>query len=228
VELAENIYGRELTAEEIAAGVHRDMVGGLWDEMGRLQLDFLVREGLEPRHTLLDVGCGCLRAGVQLVRYLEPGHYYGMDVNASLVRAGLEHELPAAGLAGRVAADHLLVNGAFEGWRFGAVFDYAIAQSVFTHLPLSAVGDALRELGRCIRPGGRLYATVFEAKGNPVPESVFHERGGVTSRCDRDPFHFRFRDLAALCAGLPWNPVHLGGWGHPRDQRMIRFERTRE
>ena len=226
--MGDNIYERELTSEEIAAGVHRELVGGMWEEVGRLQLEFLQRQGLTPESTLLDVGCGCLRAGVQFVRFLERGRYYGIDVNASLLRAGLEIELPRAGLAGRLSPDHLLVNGAFEGSRFGVAFDYALAQSVFTHLSALAIGGALREMARCVRPGGRLYATFFEAKGKPVPESLAHERGGVTSFHDRDPFHYRFRDLAALCAGLPWNPVYLGDWGHPRDQRMIRFERTRE
>ncbi len=222
----ENIYGRELTSEEIAAGVHRDLVGGMWDEVGRLQLEFLQREGLTPQSTVLDVGCGCLRAGVQFVRFLEPGRDYGLDVNASLVRAGLEVELPKAGLSGRLSPDHLLVNGSFEGRRFGVAFDYALAQSVFTHLSALAIGGALRELALCVRPGGRLYATFFEARA-PVPESLAQE-GGVVSFRDHDPFHYRFRDLAALCAGLPWNPVYLGDWGHPRGQRMIRFERTRE
>ena len=71
--MAENVYGRQLTPEEIAAGLHREMVGGMWEEMGRLQLEFLQREGLTPEATLLDVGCGCLRAGVHFVRFLEPG-----------------------------------------------------------------------------------------------------------------------------------------------------------
>lgn len=226
--MAQNIHERELTPEEIDAGVHRELVGGMWEEVGRLQLEFLEREGLTPQANLLDIGCGCLRAGVHFVRFLEPGRYYGMDVNASLIRAGLERELPEAGLAGRLDPDHLLVNGAFEGWRFGVAFDYAIAQSVFTYLPTPAIGGALRELARCVRPGGRLYATFFESKGKEVPESLTHEPSGVVSCRDRDPYHFRFRDLAALCSGLSWNPVYLGDWGHPRGQRMIRFERTRE
>ena len=226
--MADNVYGRELTAEEIAAGVHREMVGGMWEELGRLQIEFLQRQGLTPQSTLLDVGCGCLRGGVHFVRFLEPGRYYGIDVNASLVRAGLEQELPRAGLAGRLAADHLLVNAAFEPSLFGVTFDYALAESVFTRWRAPQIGAALRELARCVRPGGRFYATFFEARGRPVPERLAHERGGVTSYRERDPFHYRFRDLARLCAGLPWNPVYLGDWGHPRDQRMVRFERTRE
>ena len=223
--MAENVYGRELTPEEVAAGLHRELVGGMWEEVGRLQLDYLRGEGLTPEATLLDVGCGCLRGGIHFARFLEPGRYYGMDVNASLIKAGLERELPLAGLDSRVPPDHLLVNGAFEGWRFGVAFDYALAQSVFTHIPMAAVAGALRELSRCVRPGGRLYATFFECEEEEVPERLVHDPGGITSYRDRDPFHYRYRDLAALCAGPPWRPLLVGAWGHPRDQRMIRFER---
>ena len=61
---------------------HREQVGGLWDEVGALQIDFLRAQGLRPPDTLLDVGCGCLRGGVHLVGYLEPGRYYGIDRDA--------------------------------------------------------------------------------------------------------------------------------------------------
>ena len=43
------------------------------------------------------------RGGVHFVRFLEPGRYYGIDKDAELIRAGLEIELPRAGLAGRLA-----------------------------------------------------------------------------------------------------------------------------
>ena len=46
---------------------HREQVGGLWDEIGALQIDFLRAQGLRPGDTLLDVGCGCLRGGVHFV-----------------------------------------------------------------------------------------------------------------------------------------------------------------
>ena len=49
-----NPYGVELTDEEIRAGRHREFVGGLWSELGKLQLDFLRAQGLRPDHRLLD------------------------------------------------------------------------------------------------------------------------------------------------------------------------------
>jgi SAM-dependent methyltransferase len=72
-----------------------------WDYLGRLQLDYLVERGLEPAHHLLDVGCGPLRAGVHFIRYLEPGHYAGVDRRPELLEAGRTVELPRHGLEGK-------------------------------------------------------------------------------------------------------------------------------
>ena len=83
-----NTYGRQLTEEEIRSGWHRQFVGGAWEEIGRLQFEYLRRQGLRPQHLLLDVGCGALRGGIHFVRYLEESHYCGIDINASLVEAG--------------------------------------------------------------------------------------------------------------------------------------------
>jgi hypothetical protein len=45
-----NAYGRQLTPEEIESNVHRAFVGGMWEEIGRLQFDFLRGQGLKPDH----------------------------------------------------------------------------------------------------------------------------------------------------------------------------------
>ena len=74
-----NGYGRQLTDAEIESRAHRELVGGLWEELGVLQFEFLVKRGLKPHHRLLDVGCGALRGGVHFVRYLDPGCYHGID-----------------------------------------------------------------------------------------------------------------------------------------------------
>jgi hypothetical protein len=58
---------------------HREVVGGMWDLIGHLQFEFLIGQGLQPHHYLLDGGGGSLRGGVHLIRYLEPGHYFGVD-----------------------------------------------------------------------------------------------------------------------------------------------------
>jgi hypothetical protein len=93
-------YDLQLTPEEILAGEHRPLVGGLWSEIGQLQFEFLRRNGLLPVHKLLDAGCGALRCGIPIIKYLNPGNYYGLDINESLIAAG-KHELEQEGLTGK-------------------------------------------------------------------------------------------------------------------------------
>lgn len=219
-------YGRLLSAEEIEAGLHREQVGGMWEELGRLQLAFLTAAGLTPATDLLDVGCGCLRGGIPLIEALEPGRYYGLDVNPTLLAAG-RHELAAAGLAGRLPAANLLATGEFEAWRFGVPFTLAIAQSVFTHLPANLIRRCLLELARAMPAGGRFFATYFECPDDqPAALSLTHQPGGIVSYLDRDPYHYRPGDFLWLADGLPWQVSRLGDWGHPRGQKMLRFLRT--
>ncbi len=72
-----NGYFKELTKQDIDNNVHRNFVGGLWDALGQLQLEFLINSGLQPNHKLLDIGCGCLRGGVHyVIKYLK---YSGTD-----------------------------------------------------------------------------------------------------------------------------------------------------
>ena len=65
-----------------------------WEKFGRLQLKYLVNEGLKRYHFVLDVGCGPLRAGGHFIRYLNRRHYFGIDNNKRLLEAGRDIEVP--------------------------------------------------------------------------------------------------------------------------------------
>jgi SAM-dependent methyltransferase len=80
---------------------HRHIVGGLWEELGALQFEYLVSSGLRPEHYFLDIGCGSFRGGRHFIPYLEPGRYFGVDRNAEPLRVGQEQELDAATVEGR-------------------------------------------------------------------------------------------------------------------------------
>ena len=82
-----NAYGRQLTDEQILKDQHREFVGSFWDEIGILQFEFLVKNGLKPHHQVLDLGCGALRGGVHIIKYLNKHCYTGLDANSSLLRA---------------------------------------------------------------------------------------------------------------------------------------------
>ena len=213
-----NDYWRQLDDGEIAAGQHREMVGGLWDELGRLQLERLLADGLQPSHQLLDVGCGALRGGLHFVRFLDPGHYCGLDVNPSLLAAG-RHELDLAGLADR---DPVLIEDAqFEVARFDRQFEWAMAQSVFTHLPINLVILCLAKVAEVLTPKGRFYATFFRAPRPACLETLVHQPGGAQTQYHRDIFHYAAEEMEWMgrVAGLETEVV--GDWGHPRAQQLV-------
>ncbi|HEX8122385.1 MAG TPA: class I SAM-dependent methyltransferase [Solirubrobacteraceae bacterium] len=204
---------------------HRERVGGLWDELGELQQRFLVEQGLLPEHRFLDVGCGALRAGVHLIRYLEPGRYHGVEVDPDLLDAG-GVELERHGLAGR--SPRLLRDGRFGFGAFGERFDYGIAHSVFTHLPVNDILVCLLNVEKVLaRPGGRFYATFFETPhGTRSLEAVDQPRSdGPPQRTtlDADPFHYGLDLFEWLCHGTGLRVEYLGDWGHPRSQKMLVF-----
>ena len=218
-------YAKPFTEEQVRAGRHRERAGGLWEELGRLQLDFMVSQGLEPSSRLLDVGCGPLRAGIRFVDYLEPGNYYGVDVNASLLDAGYEVELPDH-LREKIPRDHLRATDRFD-CDFGVEFDFAIAQSLFTHISLSHVRLCLYRVAARMRPGGRLFATFFEAPTQFPLDGVLD--GDHPRRKDkfteRNPFWYWPGDLEWAASFAPLEFRYIGDWNHPRSQKMAEFRR---
>ena len=138
--------------------------------MGGLQRDFLVDQGLMPEHRLLDVGCGALRAGIHLVEYLDPGHYYGIDINETVLDAGYDRELPAA-LRARLPRDHLRETERFD-------CDFGVLRlrhrAIRLHPHIAQPHPALPLPGRpADRTGGRFFATFFEARPrHPLDQSL--------------------------------------------------------
>lgn len=203
---------------------HRHEVGGLWETVGPLQAEFLVAQGLRPEHRLLDVGCGALRAGVHLIRHLDAGRYHGIDASAELLAAA-RVEIDRHGLAGK--APRLHRDEHFDVGAFGAQFDFAIAHSLFTHLPVNSILVCLRRVEEVLRPGGRLYATFFEnPKGTRQIEVLSHEGTDplpLQTYPDADPYHYGVDLFEWLCDGTGLRVEYIGDWGHPRSQRMLRF-----
>lgn len=156
-------------ANVVTEGRHRDLVGGNWDALGTLQFEFLLAQGLLPNSYLLDIGAGCLRGGVRYAEYLAPGHYFGVDAHQSLLDAGYDIELAAAGLRHKVPRSNLLASESFEFELFNRRFDFAIAQSLFTHLPLNNIRLCLAKLAAVMAPGGKFFATFFERPAD-IPE----------------------------------------------------------
>ena len=193
---------------------HKKAVGGMWDEMGWFQLGYMVGAGLRPHHRLLDVGCGSMRGGRLFTRYLDRGCYWGFDKERELVEAGWR-VLAKAKLTGR--QPHLHVVRDFDLSRFpdDLRFDFALAQSVFTHLLPDQILACLRAVVPRLKLVGEFHATFFEGE-DEGEEHPFREG-------ERDIARYPFVMFQNLASAAGATARLVGRIGHPRGQKMIVF-----
>jgi SAM-dependent methyltransferase len=205
---------------------HRRSIGNirLWETLGKLQLDYLVGRGLEPKHYLLDVGCGPLRAGIHVIRYLESGHYYGVDLNGPVLEEARRLELPRQGLVDKRPVLAEMDDFAFG--RLGRQFDYALAQSVFTHLPLNAIIRCLVEMDKALVAGGEFYATFFLNDRGRFNLDDVHQTAEVVTHFDRDFYHYDVGTFEWICEGTGLKVEYLGDWDNPVNQKMLVFRKA--
>lgn len=199
------------TAVGIGHAGHRGYVGGKWDEIGKLQFDFMVGRGLEPEHAFVDVACGSLRGGVHFIKYLDPGNYLGIEKERTLVRSGLSHELPRD--VRKEKRPEFVISDGFEFARFSRRPRFALAQSLFTHLVPEQIELCLANLHAFVDDDHEFFATFSagDSAANPAESD------------DLKRFTYTPEELAALGERAGWRSDYIGEWGHPRGQLMMRY-----
>lgn len=184
-------------------------VGGRWEEIGRLQFDFLLASGLKPHHRLLDFGCGSLRGGLRFINYLDAGHYTGVDISADILDAGRGF-LDAAGLKAKNPNLFQVSDLSFDDYD-GATYDFIIAQSVLTHMPEEDVDRLFANIGKVMHAGTTFFATYFDG------------RGEYFLSMDRSNVHYPLAMLVEMGARHGLKATHDPSYVHPRDQQMLRI-----
>lgn len=180
----------------LAAGRHRDIVGGRWDETGRAEMRLLLAAGLQPQHHLLDLGAGSLRLGCKAVPYLDPGHYWATDKSRALMLRGREVELadPA-----RLPEHHLIEDADFTCPGVPPTVTHVIAFAVFTHLPLAFLDRALGRIHAGFPALQSLMFTVFLAPDAQAQSQSLRQPDGVVTHPDRAPYHHLGAEVLSLC-----------------------------
>jgi ubiquinone/menaquinone biosynthesis C-methylase UbiE len=207
----------DATAEDVGSEIvdgdgHRAYVGGLWEALGTLQFHFMIDQGLEPQHVLLDVACGSLRGGVRFIPYLQPRCYLGIDMQQRLIDIGIEKELGRKLHA--LKHPEFVTSDRFEFDRFSTQPDFAIAQSLFSHLTAPDISLCLKNLRAVAKPGTKFYASFFETE---------QPHKNATTSDPRGKFLYTRHQMAEFGAQCGWNSRYIGAWGHPRDQRMFEY-----
>jgi SAM-dependent methyltransferase len=197
---------------------HRVFVGGngdLWQRIGQLQFDFLHSRGLQPDHTVLDFACGSLRAGLHLVPYLEAGNYLGFDKSFDLIALGIAEELGVPTFLEK--RPQFVVNSRFDLSELPKRPDFAIAQSIFTHLTPADTRRAFSAISAISAPHTQLFATFFLRE----PDSPPNPPDSHSRLC----FYYGTEEMRAFGTSSGWRMEYIGNWGHPRNQVMCRFTR---
>lgn len=135
----------------------------------QFQMSFLQAHGLLPRHSLLDYGCGVLRGGIPLIRYLDAGNYAGLDIGADAIRAA-KKVVRSEGLTKKGPTLVLVEN--IDSLNLNRRFDYAWAFSVFFHMTDDRVDACLRFVARHLAENGTFFANV--GLGEHTPGSWRH------------------------------------------------------
>tara|TARA_B110001452_G_scaffold17570_1_gene14248 strand:- start:207 stop:1148 length:942 start_codon:yes stop_codon:yes gene_type:complete len=118
--------------------------------------------GMTKESTVLEVGCGTLRAGRSLISDdLAPGHYYGIESNKTSLAIGVHLYL---GLwAAAEQKPNFATTGPFDLGVFGKKFDLVIARSAWTHASLTQIEAMLASFVDVARPGSKLIVSYWNS-----------------------------------------------------------------
>lgn len=142
-------------------------------EEGRAQLEILINLGCKPHHRVLEIGCGALVAGFQIMQYLDAGNYTGIEPNMWLVTSSFR--IPEVGA---VIESKRPLFGSRTDFRVESEnkFDFIISHSILSHTSDAQLTDFLTATKEQLTEGGVLAASIRLAEGNEFgsPGSMLH------------------------------------------------------
>ena len=175
-----------------------------YDLIAAMTFNLLTTLGLRQHHSLLDVGCGSLRIGRLLIPYLNCGKYSGVEPNKWLVEEGIKRELGEALL--EIKCPTFFFSDSPEVITEAKIqFDFAVAQSIFSHCGLDLIKNWLSAISRSLAEDGALIATFLPG------EEDSQIRGWVYPEC----VNYRPATMRQIAAEAALR-FELLDWRHPR------------
>ncbi len=179
----------------------------LYDLIGASQFNLLTQLGLRETHTLLDIGCGSLRAGRLFLVYLLPGRYYGIEPEEWLLNDSIQHEIGADLI--RLKQPHFLHDRNFTLSAFNTQFDFLLALSILSHMPQAQIRRCLSEAKKVMKPSSIFAATYhrgdtnYEGDSWVYPDVVSYRREFIIDLIVSEGFQVREIEWSAP-SGQHW------------------------
>jgi SAM-dependent methyltransferase len=175
-----------------------------YDLIAAMTFNLLTTLGLRQHHTLLDVGCGSLRIGRLLIPYLNRGKYFGIEPNEWLVEEGIQREIGKSLVEIKRPTFFFSDSpGTILGVKVS--FDFALAQSIFSHCGLDLIKDWLSAISGSLARDGALVATFL------IGEEDCPKTGWVYPEC----VNYRPATLERAAADVNLR-FEILDWKHPR------------
>jgi hypothetical protein len=129
-----------------------------YDLIAAMTFNLLTTLGLRQHHSMVDVGCGSLRIGRLLIPYLNRGNYFGIEPNQWLVEEGIKREIGESILEIK-RPTFLFSDSPTALLQVKVSFDFALAQSIFSHCGLDLINRWLSAISQSLGLSGALLAT---------------------------------------------------------------------
>ena len=175
-----------------------------YDLIAAMAFNLLTTLGLRQQHSLLDVGCGSLRIGRLLIPYLNRGKYFGVEPAEWLVAEGIKHELGETVV--QIKQPAFFFTDSPEAIAQAKIaFDFAVAQSIFSHCGLDLIKGWLSVISRSLAQDGALVATFL------IGEEDSTQTGWIYPEC------VKYRPATLERAAEDVNlRFEILDWKHPR------------
>jgi SAM-dependent methyltransferase len=143
--------------------------------------------GLRQNHLVLDIGCGALELGSQLIRYLHSHRYFGVEPQQELIEDGVRFAL------GHDLFDkkrpQFITTVDFAFYKFGVKFDYMMAHALFPHIGAPLIEACLRSAAASLQPDGLFLASW-------VPGPIDHSESGWNPHVEAEYTAGKLRSMA--------------------------------
>lgn len=210
--------------ESHARGVNIDEVIGHGDFelIGRIELELLKMEGLQPEHTLVDLGCGVGRLAVHVIPTLNGGSYVGIDISQTMLKrakARIAQAVPnppcSVTWMKQTTSQFKLPENSV---------DMMCAFSVFTHMEHEDSYRYLQDALRIVKPFGRFIFSCLPLT-LPCSKEIFLNSAGLDLKT-------RWRYVRNVTTSVDYMEeiARLAGWiplrWYAADEANIRLTNT--
>ncbi|WP_397362215.1 class I SAM-dependent methyltransferase [Olleya sp. R77988] len=128
-----------------------------WKVKQRFQIDFLRKNGLNPGDLFLDIGCGTLRGGMPIIKFLNNAKYHGIDIRENVILEA-KNEIKEERLIKKEPT--VLSFSDFDTLKFDKNFDKILAFSVLIHLEDAILDKCLKFVSQHLSDDGVFFANV--------------------------------------------------------------------